>query len=192
MGYAYADSGEIEKAEELFDFLEDKAPELADTLSRYLYKVDPPKISFASSESTFSYMAPRLTLLSNLDSYLENADAKKTFTMVFQFEKPMDRESVENRFNWQISRATGTGPGEAYNYGLPLPSTEVSLPDFPDSVYWDAETMAAKLQFTIKQNATGDGTIDPSHVAFKFAGVDQYGLSMDPNSDQYTGFSKVF
>ena len=123
MGYAYADSGKMEDAQKIFEFLEDEAPEMADTLSRYMYKTDPPKLSFASSMSTFNYMAPRMTKVSNLDAYLQNANASKTFTMIFQFDKEMDRTSVENRFNWKISRAAGTGPGEAYNFGLPVAST---------------------------------------------------------------------
>ncbi len=192
MGYAYADAGKMEDAQKIFEFLEDEAPQMADTLSRYMYKVDPPKIAFASPMSTFSYMAPRMTKVSNLDAYLENADAAKKFTMIFHFDKAMDRLSVEDRFNWKISRAAGADPGESYNSGFPLPATEVSIPAIPDNVYWDEETLTAKLQFTIQQNASADGTIDPSHIEFKFMGVDQNGLAMDPNSDQYTGFSKVY
>ena len=192
IGYAYADLGRMDDAEKIFDFLEKEAPDLADTLSRYMYKVDPPKLTFASTVSTFNYMSPRSTKVSNLDSYLENADASKSFTMVFQFDKEMDRLSVENRFNWKISRATGTGPGEAYNFGLPTASTEISITSFPDNVYWDENSLTAKVQFTIRQNDSADGTIDPSHIEFKFTGVDKYGLSMDPDKDQYTGFSKVY
>ena len=192
MGYAYADLGRMDDAEKVFEFLEKEAPDLADTLSRYMYKVGPPKLVFANSLSTFNYMSPRSTKVSNLDSYLENADASKSFTMVFQFDKEMDRLSVENRFNWKISRATGTGPGEAYNFGLPTASTEISITSFPDNVYWDENSLTAKVQFTIRQNDSADGTIDPSHIEFKFTGVDKYGLSMDPDKDQYTGFSKVY
>jgi len=192
MGFAYADIGRMDEAEKIFDFLEKEAPDLADTLSRYMYKVDPPKLVFANSSSTFSYMLPRTTQVSDLDSYLENADASKAFTMIFQFDKEMDRLSVENRFNWKISRATGSGPGEAYNFGLPVASTEISITSFPDNVYWDEDSMTAKVQFTIRQNDSADGTIDPSHMEFKFTGVDKYGLSMDPDKDQYNGFSKVY
>ena len=192
MGFAYADSGRMEDAEEVFNFLEDKAPELADTLSRYMYKVDPPKMVSAASSSTFFSWMPRMTKVSDLDSYLRNADAAKAFTMVFQFDKEMDRASVEDRFNWKISRATGAGPGEAYNFGLPVASTEISITSFPDNVYWDEDTLTASLQFTIRQNESADGTIDPAHIEFKFTGKDKNGLSMDPDKDQYTGFSKVF
>jgi tetratricopeptide (TPR) repeat protein len=192
IGFAYADLGRMDDAEKIFEFLEKEAPDLADTLSRYMYKVDPPKLVFANALSTFSYMTPRMTKVSDLDSYLENANASKTFTMIFQFDKEMDRVSVENRFNWKISRATGAGPGEAYNFGSTVASTEVSITSFPDNVYWDEDSMTAKVQFTIEQNDAADGTIDPSHIEFKFTGVDKYGLSMDPDKDQYTGFSKVY
>jgi len=182
----------MDDAEKIFDFLEKEAPDLADTLSRYMYKVDPPKLVSVTSSSTFSYMSPRLTKVSDLDAYLGNADASKTFTMIFQFDKEMDRGSVEDRFNWKISRATGAGPGEAYDFGLPVASTEISIMSFPDNVYWDEDTMTAKVQFTIHQNDSADGTIDHAHIEFKFTGVDKNGLSMDPDKDQYTGFSKVF
>lgn len=192
IGFAYADLGRMDDAEKIFDFLEKEAPDLADTLSRYMYKVDPPKLVFANLLSTFSYMMPRMTKVSDLDAYLENANASKTFTMIFQFDKEMDRVSVENRFNWKISRATGAGPGEAYNFGSTVASTEISITSFPDNVYWDEDSMTAKVQFTIQQNDSADGTIDPSHIEFKFTGMDKYGLSTDPDKDQYTGFSKVF
>ena len=48
MGYSYADMGDMESAQNMVDILErlDQA-DLADTLSRYMYKVDPPKMMFA-------------------------------------------------------------------------------------------------------------------------------------------------
>ena len=192
IGYAYADMGQMDDAEEILRILKINAPELEDSLSRYIYKVDPPKFAFTHSLSTFSYRMPKSTPLKNLDAYLENANATKKFTMLFQFDKEMDRLSVENRFNWKISRASGTGPGEAYNYGFPLASTEVPLPAFPDNVYYDANALTARVQFTLTQNDTADGTIDPSHVEFKFSGTDNWGLSMDKSGDQFTGFSGIF
>jgi tetratricopeptide (TPR) repeat protein len=192
IGFAYADLGRMDDAEDIFSFLEDRDPGLADTLSRYMYKVDPPKLVFANSLSTFSDKMPRMTNVSDLDSYLENANASKTFSMIFHFDKEMDRISVENRFNWKISRAAGVGPGEAYNFRSSVASTEISITSFPDNVYWDENLLTAKVQFTIRQNDSADGTIDPSHIEFKFTGVDKYGLSMDPDKDQYTGFSKVY
>jgi len=112
LGYAYADSGNMEKAQEIVNFLEDNSAEPADTLSRYMYKVDPPKMLYAySGESAFLYKLGKETPVALLDSYLIDANASKDFTMVFQFDKEMDKSSVENRFNWEITRSYRSGPG---------------------------------------------------------------------------------
>jgi tetratricopeptide (TPR) repeat protein len=189
IGYAYADMGEIDLAQQKLNYLEAKDPLLADSLSRYMYKVDPPKIMFARSTGTFLYLMPAKTKLAALDEYLENANAEVTFKMVFQFDKEMDRKSVENTLNWNITRATGAGPGQAYNYGFPIPDTEVKAPILPEYVYYDADKLTATVYFKIKQNADATGTIDPSHVEFKFTGTDIFGFTMNSKYDQFTGFS---
>ena len=189
MGYAYADLGQMDEAQKIVDFLDSKESGLADILSGYMYKVDPPKFSFVDPRSTFLRAMPRNTLLSTLDDYLANAGASKTFSMIFQFDKEMDRESVEDTVNWTIKRSSGSGPGEMYNFGFPVPDTEVTLSLFPDYVFYDAETFSATVKFTIKQNENADGTIDPSHIEFSFKGKDKYGQTMDADFDQVTGFS---
>ena len=191
MGYAYADLGEIDQAQRIVDNLEQVAPDLADTLSRYIYKADPPKFMFAYATSGFNYHMPWKTPLSALDGYLATASAEKTFTMIFQFDKEMDRESVENVLNWSIGRSTQSGPGQAYNFGRPIPDTEVTLPPFPKHVYYDADNLTATVYFTIRQNEAADGTIDPAHMEFKFSGEDAYGHKMDSKNDQFIGFSGV-
>jgi tetratricopeptide (TPR) repeat protein len=193
IGYASADSGQMDEAQQIVDSLErSDQPDLADTVSRYMYKVDPPKISFASYSSSFPYFLRPKTRVSALHSYLQTADASKTFTMVFQFDKEMDRESVENVANWAITRSIGAGPGQAYNLGFPPPSTEVYLTPIPESVYYDPKELTATVYFKVQQNANADGTIDPTHIEFKFSGKDKYGLSMNTRYDQFTGFSGVF
>ena len=192
MGYAFADLGQIDDAMDIVSSLEDPAPELADTLSSYIYEVDPPKILFAYATSSFNYWMPIKSPVSSLDTYLQTADASKTFTMKFQFDKEMERSEVENVMNWQIGRSSGIGPGTAYNFGLPVPETEVQPPPIPVNVYYDAEEMTATVYFKIQQNATADGTIDPSHIEFRFNGKDAFGLKMNPDFDQFTGFSKVY
>ena len=144
---------------------------------------------YAHGDSTFLYTMPNHTNLSTLDAYLVNADASKTFTMNFQFDKQMDRESVENRINWQISRSTQSGPGQAYNFNMPVPETEITVQPIPENIYWDETKMMATVTFRITQNATADGTIDPSHIEFKFSGKDVYDNSMDADFDQFMGFS---
>ena len=188
LGYLYADMGRMEEAQEMFEILEEEAPELADTLSRYMYKAEAPRIAFASHESTFSYTLPAKTTLTALDSYLVNANTSKRFSMVFQFGKGMDLDSVQNRFNWQISRSTKAEPGQMYNNGLDVADTEVAVPPFPEIVTYDPTTYQATVYFSISQNAVfADGTLDPSHLLFKFSGTDEFGNKMDPDGDEFMG-----
>jgi tetratricopeptide (TPR) repeat protein len=191
LGYAYADLGEMDDAQRIVDILEPIASDLADTVSRHMYKVDPPKFMFSFADASFNYIMPWKTPLSALDAYLAAPDAEKTFTMKFQFDKEMDRESVENVFNWNIGRSTQSGPGMAYNYGFPVPDTEVTLPPIPRSVYYDADNLTATVYFDVRQNAAGDGTIDAAHIEFAFTGEDAYGNKMNPKYDQFMGFSGV-
>ena len=191
IGYAYADLGEMDKAREMVEFLEDKDAALANTLDLYIDKVEPPKIMFAWGSSTFRYSLSVNTPVSSLDTYLENADAEKSLTMKFYFNKDMDRSSVENQVNWSIGRATGAGSGKAYNFGLSIPTTEITLPPIPDYVLYDSLTRTATIAFTVSQNETADGTIDPSHIVFKFNGEDVHGIEMDLDGDEFSGFSGV-
>jgi Flp pilus assembly protein TadD len=191
IGYAYADKGEMENAREMVDFLKDKDASLSSTLDSYINKVQPPKIQFAWGSSTFFYSLSVRTPVSTLDAYLENAGAEKSLTMKFQFSKTMDRNSVENPYNWSISRSMGAGDGKAYNFGQTIPDTEITLPSFPDYVLYDARRGIATVSFTVRQNDTADGTIDPCHIVFKFQGEDAYGIAMDPDHDEFMGFSGV-
>jgi hypothetical protein len=165
--------------------------DLADTLSRYMYRVDPPKMLFVLSSSSFPFPMGRGTSLMALDSYLMNPGASKTLSITIQFDKQMDRDSIENPANWQIRRATGQGPGQAYNFGLPISPNEAKLPPIPSAVTWDEKNLTATVYFTVTQNAAADATIDPSHVEFTFSGKDIYGLKMNPKFDQFTGFAGV-
>jgi tetratricopeptide (TPR) repeat protein len=192
MGYSYADMGDMANAQSMVDTLERlEQTDLAATLSRYMYKVDPPKMVYASSASSFPFSLGMGTPLVALNSYLMNADASKTLSNTIQFDKQMDRESIENPANWQISRAIGQGPGQAYNFGLPISPNEAKLSPLPATVTWDEKNLTATVYFTITQNAASNATIDPSHIEFKFSGKDIYGLKMNPAFDQFTGFSGV-
>ena len=193
MGYAYADLGQIDEAMEIVSDLDDKAPDMAITLRNYIYEVDPPKILFAyTTSSSFQYYMAAKTPVSSLDTYLEMANASKTFTMKFQFDKQMERSEVENVVNWRIGRSSGHGPGQVYNFNLPVPDTEVELFPYPEQVIYDAEKMTATVYFKIQQNAAADGTIDPSHIEFQFKGKDAFGYKMNADFDQFSGFSRVY
>ena len=56
---------------------------------------------------------------------------------------------------------------------------------------YDPENLTATVYFTIKQNSAANGTIDPSHIEFKFSGTDIYGQKMNPKFDQFSGFNNV-
>ena len=191
IGYAYADLGEMEEAQEIVEFLEDKDVSLAETLSLYMDKVEPPKILYKWGSSTFISKLSINTPVSSLDAYLENSGAEKSLAMIFQFNKEMDRNSIENPFNWSIKRSDSAKPGEAYNFGQLIPDTEITLPSFPDYVIYDSTSKTATVAFTVHQNETADGTIDPSHIVFKFNGKDAEGIVMDSNHDEFSGFSGV-
>jgi tetratricopeptide (TPR) repeat protein len=192
MGYSYADLGDMESAQDMVDTLERlEQTDLADTLGRYMYKVDPPKMLFAQSASTFPFPMGKGTPLVALNSYLMNPNASSTVSLQIQFDKQMDRESIQNPVNWQISRATGQGPGQAYNFGLPISPNEAKLPPIPSAVTWDEKNLTATVYFTVTQNAAANAVIDPSHIEFKFSGEDVYGLKMNPKFDQFTGFAGV-
>jgi tetratricopeptide (TPR) repeat protein len=192
IGYALTDAGRAEEAETLRDELESKDETLAFLLDSYIGEKSRPRIMFAYADSTFKYFMSPKSPLAAMDEYLANADAEKTLMLKFQFDKEMDRESVENIFNWEISRSEETGPGSRYNNGLAVPSTEITLPQFPVNVYYDEKNLTATVYFSVRQNAQADGTIDPSHTVFSFSGQDAYGNEMDAEYDQFMGFSKSF
>jgi hypothetical protein len=126
-----------------------------------------------------------------MDSYFETANTSKSMNIKILFNKDMDRDSVENTLNWNISRAQGSGPAQTYNFGNSIPDTEISIEPIPNFVLYDADTRTATVSFTIQQNSTADGTIDPSHIVFNFNGEDTEGIKLDSNYDEFSGFSGV-
>lgn len=192
MGYTYADAGEMKKAEEVRDDLEYKDESLAALLKSYINKKTKPQILTAWGTSTFPFYSPPRTPVAGLNTYMATANASQSFTMIFQFNKEMDRESVENPINWTIKRSLGNGPGMDYNYGLPVSATEVRISPTPSDIYYDEEKFMATVRFTINQNATINATIDPSHLEFSFKGVDADGNTMNTKYDQFMGFTGSF
>jgi tetratricopeptide (TPR) repeat protein len=192
MGFALADMGETDKAQKVVEELKGNDDALAATLGTYIYEKTKPQMILSFNEDfmqAFPTSREPGTQVADLSSYLSDPGAERTFSMVFHFSKPMDEASVENIANWDISRSVDTGRGDGYNFNVILPETEIGLPSRPVSVTYDSEKLTATVLFTIRQNDSGDGTLDPSHVKFKFSGVDDLGLAMDPNADEYTGFS---
>jgi len=191
LGSAYADLGETVKAKDELAILNDKAPNLAPLLSGYLDKTTQPKILTAYNVSGFADTSGPGTLVSDLDSSLSAPSASHQFNMVFIFTKEMDAASVQNPYNWSIAKAAYGAAGGAYNWGLPTPPTDVALSPVPTSVIFLPGSLSATVSFMVNQNASGNGTIDPSHIKFKFSGKDVYGNTMDTSADEYSGLSKI-
>lgn len=192
LGFAYMDSGEVDAAREVADKLAKNDATLGTVLSQYIFEKSNPRMVALSTSDIFpnfiDALGPR-TQVSTLSSDLSAPDSETLMAMRFIFSKPMDADSVENVQNWRIARAQNTGRGDGYNYGLALPSTEASIAGIPHAVYYDATSQSATVVFKVAQNADGDATIDPSHINFTFKGVDDYGLTMEPDADMYSGFS---
>lgn len=192
MGYALADSGDMEQAQAVADSLFANDATLSGELSQYIYEQSKPKMTASYASDLYALFPSTLgpgSAVAGLNSYLLTASAEKTLSMVFQFSKPMDPASVENVYNWKIERATGTARGDGYNLDMMLPASEITLPTTPQAVYYNQQEMTVTVLFKVTQNATGDGTIDPSHINFTFSGKDVIGLSMDKSADMYSGFS---
>ncbi len=192
LGETYADMGSADMAQTQLNALQGlKATQQVATLQNYIAQAATPKLTMAYSTNGFKTTAGPKTLISALDTSLSAPSAKMDFTMNFVFSKDMDKTSVQNTANWQIGRQSGSYISNIYNFGMRVPSTEVNLPFQPKSVVYNSYTRTASVTFTISQNAAGDGTIDPSHVSFKFLGKDSYGKVIDPKADEFSGFSTI-
>jgi tetratricopeptide (TPR) repeat protein len=191
LGYALTDLGRVNDAYEQANFLQDRDPSLAVVLNNYIYQSSEPEFLVGYSDTGFEITLGPRTPISSLNSYLSSPSASQEFTMKFIFDKKMDIASVENRYNWRISRATGDIKGGSYNWGLPIPSSEAYISLYPERVNYDFQNNTAIVTFRITQNASGNATLDPSHIVFQFLGQDAYGNKMNPSADQYSGLSKI-
>lgn len=194
LGRVYVDMGDFQKAEEQLQILQSKNSAKATELLGYIAQIKQPKITIAYSPDGFLSAAGPNTQVSSLDpdnSTLDAPDGKKLFSMNISFSKAMDEASVINPYNWQISRATILENGGVYNFGMTPSATETSILPNPAYITYDKESNTATVNFWVSQNAEADATIDPSHIVFKFSGVDAYGKAMDTSANEYAGFSGV-
>ena len=190
LGMVFAELHEIDKAKDELDILNEDAPELVSELQDKILEKTPPRFLSAYA-ATINLTSTPGRLVSTLDASLATPLATKTFTVDFVFDKTMDPASIQNTNNWSISRSNSMSTGGLYNWGIPTPTTEVSIAPMPICVTFRPDIATATVTFAITQNSTGDGTIDLSHILFKFKGVDVDGNSMDASRDEYSGFSKI-
>ncbi len=191
LAYILADSGAFGEAEAVADKLKRSVPALATQVNQYIDQKRPPKMILAYSTSAFVASLGPGTAVASLGPALTQANGRQTFSMVFSFDKAMDLKSVQSVWNWTISRSVGTGKGDGYNYDLPIPATEISLYPHPDAVVYDPKQLTATVYFTVQQNSSANGTLDPSHIKFSFKGQDVSGARLDPKADEYMGFTGI-
>lgn len=195
LGAAYVTMGDMEKAGDQLDVLISKDVGLANDL---LFLMEKPEISYIEESDNISFNS-RLgggTPLWMLDpSQLSTAGATVRVAVAIQFSNEMDAASVMNPANWDISRAHDS-KGGYYNNMMPVGPDEVSIPNRPFSVTYDPATHQARVFFLLNQNSRIDilngnrgATIDPSHLLFKFSGIDKAGRKMSTSGDQISGYS---
>jgi tetratricopeptide (TPR) repeat protein len=190
LGMLYAEQRQITLAVEQLDMISEELPDPAEKLQNKIYEKAEPRFLSAYSNG-LNLASTAGTKVSSLDSSLATPEATKNFTVNFVFNKDMNISSVQDINNWGISRSTSYRTGGPYNWGISTPPTEIGLSHQPEYVIYDPETLSAKVTFSIAQNSSGDGTVDLSHLVFKFNGMDSYGNAMDSSADEYNVISEV-
>jgi hypothetical protein len=186
----YADLKDFDKAQEQASILSSIEQTLAFQLGIYIYEQKSPRI-LAAYSTDFTSTAGLGTSVSDLDPSLTAPNSSEDFTMHFIFSKAMDASTIKSPAYWNITRADGQNRGGAYNWGLPLQSTEVTISPVPAAVVYHQDSQTADVTFRIIQNSSGNGTLDPSHIVFAFNGLDAYGKAMDPAANEYSGMSMI-
>lgn len=199
LGSAYNALGKTDKVQEQIDLLKklktSQAQGLASDLENLIRK---PKIINAGKDSwvtapgsSFNTELGSVSLIA-LDPYFITPGSSKEFTMKFQFDSNMDPSSVTNISNWKIGKASG-GTAGLYDDGLYRPTDRASGLIIPSRVTYDPTKQTATVYFRISQNDSTvfseKGTIDTSHIVFRFQGKDVAGNSMDSSADQYDAFA---
>jgi tetratricopeptide (TPR) repeat protein len=195
LGAAYLSLGETEKADTQLSILVTKDAGFASDL---LFLRDKPKIAYIEESNNINFISglgggTPLWMLNPMELSTPNASIR--VAVAIQFTNEMDAESVMNPANWEISRAQNT-EGGYYNNFMPIGANEVAIPERPFSVIYDPLTQQARVFFILNQNSSLDfgkgnagATIDPSHLVFKFSGIDAAGRQMDTTGDQIDGYS---
>lgn len=188
LGVAYDALGRTEDAQKQLAILKRSSPSQADDLKFILEK---PQMVYMDQNNNrnFNQLLGPGTPLWMLDPSLLAPGASSQISVAIKFNNEMDMASVMNPANWEISKAKDTEGGY---YISQIGGREVTIPTSPTFVSYNPETRQASVTFTVQQNSNIDivnkgATIDPSHLVFKFSGVDASGRQMDTNADQVDG-----
>lgn len=183
LGVAYNALGRTEDARNQLSILQSAGAAQAQDLQ---FTIEKPQIAFMDqmNNRNFNQLLGPATPLWMLDPSLLVANAKTQMSVAIQFSNEMDTASVMNPANWQISRAKNTEGGY---YIAQTSGREVAIPMSPTFVSYNPETRQASVSFTVQQNAAVNATIDPSHLVFKFSGIDAAGRQMETAGDEIDG-----
>lgn len=192
LGQAYVKLGDTDKVQAQIDQLNKIQTSFAAVSSAKLSaEIKKPGIYFYDAAKSSLQLSLNAMDVSSLDpATFATPDASKDMTVTFAFDSEMDPASITKTTNWSISKATG-GTAGIYNNGLTYSPQNVPVPAIPKVVTYDPDTREATLVFTVAQNSTADGKIDPSHLVFRFKGMDSRGITMDPAADQFDGFKNA-
>ena len=191
LGVAYNALGRSEDAQKQLSILQSSSPPQAEDLKFILEK--PQIVNMDQSNNrNFNQLLGPATPLWMLDPSLLTPSASSQISVAIQFNNEMDVGSVMNPANWDISRAGNTEGGY---YIADNTGREVTIARTPIFVSYDPETRQASVNFTVKQVSgittqeisTKGATIDPSHLVFKFSGIDAAGRQMDTTGDEIDG-----
>ena len=193
LGVAYDALGRTEDAQKQLSILKGSSPSQALDLQFILEK---PQMVYMdqNNNKNFNQLLGPATPLWMLDPTLLAPSASTQISVAIQFNNEMDVGSVMNPANWDISKASNTEGGY---YISDNTGREVNIARTPVFVSYDPETRQANVSFTVQQISgitsqeipTKGATIDPSHLVFKFTGIDAAGRQMDTNADQIDGYA---
>lgn len=190
LGSAYVKLGDTKKAQEQIKALKALHTTTATGFAKDLEnELAHPKITGVNTaKSTFNTKLGSVPLLALDPSTFIEAGSMKEMTLTFQFDTDMDASSITNVGNWSIGRSSGITAG-LYDNGLYKPTDRSALSTIPARVTYDPTSNEATVYFSIYQNDDATGTLDASHLTFKFSGKDVNGKTMDTTADQYNGFA---
>lgn len=190
LGMVYAELEQTDDANAKLDILGEQSSPLYAELLTKIQETSKPRI-IAAYSAALNLAAPAGTKLSAIDRSLATPGTSRNYTVTFVFDKEMDAASVRCIGSWSITRSTGPKTGGLYNWGMAIPETEARVSSIPAGVTYDPDSLTAKITFSIIQNAAGSGTIDLSHLVFKFMGSDEYGNTIDTAADEYNRISRI-
>ncbi len=185
LGVAFSKLGMRDQANEQLDALATDKSSYATDLKFVLNR---PRISAisVSSDSNFNLALGAQSQLWTFDAAFLTPNTSKVISVNIQFSQDMNPASVTNLSNWSISRAKG-GVAGYYNNTVPTTASEVTIPNTPLAVTYNAYTGEAKVSFMVTQNSGATATLDPGHLVFKFTGTDANSRTMDDDFNEIDG-----